>query len=208
MKNKFDVQKFMDGLIAKIFLRYIPHSVKPNHVTIIRFVLVPIVYWLLTIENFEMALIVFVIAASTDFIDGTMARTRNQITDLGKVIDPVADKLLILSILLYIGFDYLIIKVFIVFIVLELIAVIFGGFFSFALGKPIGANIYGKIKMVLQSFSVGFFILGVLIESENMVSFSEVILFGALVFALLAALENLRMKVLQVKGKLEEKRLI
>ena len=149
------IQKKIDSIIDKVFLRFIPISVKPNQVTIVRFILVPIIYWLLISDYFDVALIVFIIAASTDFIDGAMARTRNQITDIGKVIDPIADKLLIMSVLLYIGLDYLIVKIFIAFIAFELIAIILGAFFSFAIGRPIGANFFGKIKMILQSFSVG-----------------------------------------------------
>jgi CDP-diacylglycerol--glycerol-3-phosphate 3-phosphatidyltransferase len=184
------IQKTIDGYIDKIFLRYIPYSVKPNSVTFIRFILTPIVYYFLIINRFDVALIIFIIAASTDFIDGAMARTRNQITDLGKIIDPIADKLLILSILLYIGFDYLIVQIFVVFIVLELIAVISGAFFSFAIGRPAGANLYGKIKMILQSFSVGLFILGILIKNNFLIDISKEILFLALVFAIMSGFDH------------------
>ena len=108
-----NVQKTIDGIIDKIFLRFIPHSIRPNQVTVIRFILIPFVYLLLINEHYEWGLVIFVIAACTDFIDGAMARTRNQITDTGKIIDPIADKLLILSVLFSVGTDYLIAKIFI-----------------------------------------------------------------------------------------------
>lgn len=202
MKNveTLKVQKIIDKFIDKVFLRFIPHTVKPNHVTLIRFILIPFVYLLLESNNLGLALIVFVIAASTDFIDGAMARTRNQITDIGKVIDPIADKLLIMSVLLYIGFGYLIVKIFVVFIILELLAVIFGASLSFLVGKPVGANIFGKIKMILQSFSVGFFILGIAIKNNALISLSEGLLFVALFFAALAVLENIRLKLVRSKN--------
>jgi len=189
-----NVQKSLDSIIDKVFLRFIPKSVKPNYVTVIRFLLVPVVYWLLKLGRFDLALVVFVIAASTDFIDGTMARTRNQITDLGKVIDPVADKLLIVSVLLFIGISDPIVRIFVIFIVFEMGAVLIGHFFSFAIGKPIGANVFGKIKLILQSFSVGFFILGILISNALLIDASKYILFVALIFAIAAGVETTRRK--------------
>jgi len=193
--KKLDIQKTIDGFIDRVFLWFIPHSIRPNHITVLRFILVPVIYLLLRLDMFDVALVVFVIAASTDFIDGAMARTRNQITEVGKVIDPVADKLLIMSVLLYIGFDYFIVKIFVFFIIFELVAVLMGAFFSFAVGRPLGANFFGKIKMILQSFSVGLFILGIVIKNYVLIEVSEYILFVALIFAIVSGLEHIRVSV-------------
>jgi CDP-diacylglycerol--glycerol-3-phosphate 3-phosphatidyltransferase len=197
--KKLDIQKTIDGYIDKVFLWAIPHSVRPNHVTVIRFILVPIIYLLLRSGMFDVGLAVFVVAACTDFIDGAMARTRGQITDVGKVIDPIADKFLIMSVLLYIGFSYWIVRIFVIVIIFELIAVLMGAFFSFAVGRPMGANFFGKIKMILQSFSVGLFILGILIKNFILINISEYILFGALVFAIAAGVEHLRLKLMDYR---------
>jgi CDP-diacylglycerol--glycerol-3-phosphate 3-phosphatidyltransferase len=194
-KRSFNVQKSIDNVINIVFLRFIPYSVKPNQVTVVRFLLIPVIYWLLLQNNFGLALIVFAIAASTDFIDGAMARTRHQITDLGKVIDPIADKLLILTVLMYVGFDYLLVKIFVIFIIFELFAVLIGYFFSFAIGKPIGANFFGKVKLILQCVSIGLFMLGVIISNESMINISKYVLFVALFFAVMAAIETGRRKV-------------
>jgi len=193
--KKLDIQKTVDGYIDKFFLWFIPHSVRPNHVTIVRFILVPVIYWLLRANMFDLALVIFIIAACTDFIDGAMARTRNQITEIGIIIDPIADKFLILSVLLYIGFDYLIVKIFVIFIIFELISVLLGAFFSFAVGRPLGANFFGKIKMILQSFSVGLFILGILVKNNFLIAIAGYILFVALVFATLSGLEHVKLKL-------------
>lgn len=189
------VQKTIDSFIDKIFLRFIPHTIKPNQVTVVRFVLIPIIYFFLLINRLDIALVIFVIAASTDFIDGAMARTRNQITDLGKIIDPIADKLLIMSVLLYVGFNYLIVQIFVVFMILELIAILFGALFHSAVGRPIGANVFGKIKMILQSFSVGIFILGISINNNLLINISKDILFLALIFAIMSGLEHVRARI-------------
>ena len=193
------LQRTIDHMIDKVFLRFIPYSVKPNQVTIVRFVLIPLVYFLLTTNQFAAALVVFIIAASTDFIDGAMARTRDQITDLGKIIDPIADKFLILTVLLYLGPNYPIVQIFVVFILLELLAILLGAYFHSTVGRPIGANFFGKIKMILQSLSVGTFILGILIKSNNLVDASEGVLLLALVFAVLSGLEHVRIRMKSVR---------
>ncbi len=195
LKLGFNVQHAIDEQIDKYILRFIPYSVRPNHVTVVRFILIPIVYWLLMKGIFGWALFMFIIAASTDFIDGAMARTRDQITDVGKVIDPIADKLLIVTVLLYIGFEYFIIKVFIIVIIVELSANILSVIFSSTTGRPIGANLYGKIKMILQSVSVGLFILGILINGYILINISQDLLFLALLFALFSGMENLRVRI-------------
>ena len=194
-KSSAKIQRTIDSFIDKIFLWAIPDSVKPNHITVIRLILVPIIYLLLVSGNTGLGLALFIVAASTDFIDGAMARTRNQITDVGKIIDPIADKLLIIAVLLYIGFKYLIVEIFVVFIILELIAVLMSAFLSFTVGRTIGANIFGKIKMILQSVSVGLFVLGIAIKNSILIDISGNILFAALFFAILSGVENLRIKI-------------
>jgi CDP-diacylglycerol--glycerol-3-phosphate 3-phosphatidyltransferase len=72
----------------------------PNIITSIRIALVPVVLWLILgywefWEGRLAALILLVIAASTDGIDGAIARKRNLVTNLGKILDPIADKALL-----------------------------------------------------------------------------------------------------------------
>ena len=197
LKN-WNFQKTSDRLIGKYFLKYIPHSVTPNQVTLLRFALIPAIYLLLVTGNLWLGLVVFIFAAWTDALDGAMARTRDQITDLGKVIDPIADKLLIVSALAYIGLRFWIIKVFVLFIIFEIIAVTLGYMMTSVIGKPIGANVFGKIKLILQSFGVGLFILAVLVNSDLLINVELYALITALVFAILAGLEVARRKLLQI----------
>lgn len=76
----------------------------PNYITLGRIIIVPLlVVVLLTpagenwfgINGYALAIIIFLIAALTDIVDGHLARRRNQVSDLGKLLDPIADKLLI-----------------------------------------------------------------------------------------------------------------
>lgn len=72
----------------------------PNLITSARILMVPLVLWLMMVgwgSNLDrlLALILLIIAASTDGIDGAIARKRNLITNLGKILDPIADKALL-----------------------------------------------------------------------------------------------------------------
>jgi CDP-diacylglycerol--glycerol-3-phosphate 3-phosphatidyltransferase len=68
----------------------------PNKLTLIRVLIVPVVVVvILTKFNDWVALTFFLLAAATDFADGYLARSREQITVLGKLMDPIADKLLV-----------------------------------------------------------------------------------------------------------------
>src|ERR671919_312326 len=75
----------------------------PNALTVVRILLVPVVVVALTVESpggTTIAAVVFVVAALTDGLDGYIARSRQAVTTFGKVMDPVADKLLIAAALL------------------------------------------------------------------------------------------------------------
>ena len=65
----------------------------PNYLTILRFILVPIIFLYIIFEHYLSAFIVFVIANLTDILDGRIARKYNIITDWGKLMDPLADKI-------------------------------------------------------------------------------------------------------------------
>jgi CDP-diacylglycerol---glycerol-3-phosphate 3-phosphatidyltransferase len=75
----------------------------PNVLTVIRILLVPVLVVALlgsTSEGDVFAAIVFAIASATDFVDGYLARSRNSVTTFGKLMDPLADKLLIVAALI------------------------------------------------------------------------------------------------------------
>ncbi len=69
----------------------------PNHLTLLRILLSPVFFFLFTSEDNSwkiLSLAVFIVAALTDWYDGSLARRRNEITRLGKFLDPLADKFL------------------------------------------------------------------------------------------------------------------
>lgn len=81
----------------------------PNKLSILRIILVPLMvfFYLATFipAGKIIALIIFILAALTDMLDGKIARKYNLVTDLGKLLDPIADKLLVLGALLLIIVD-------------------------------------------------------------------------------------------------------
>jgi CDP-diacylglycerol--glycerol-3-phosphate 3-phosphatidyltransferase len=75
----------------------------PNIITVVRIAITPVVALLPFIEGYwpkVIAFVVFVAAAVSDVWDGYLARSRNQVTDIGKLLDPLADKLLLLATLI------------------------------------------------------------------------------------------------------------
>ena len=71
-----------------------------SKITLARVALIPVFMALLLLHQNVAALIVFIVASATDFVDGYIARHYNQVSDFGKFLDPLADKLLVISAML------------------------------------------------------------------------------------------------------------
>jgi len=74
------------------------HLTIPNQLTILRILLVPVIGAVLAIDfndHYQIGAVAYVTAAATDTLDGRIARSRNLVTELGKFLDPLADKLLV-----------------------------------------------------------------------------------------------------------------
>ncbi len=131
----------------------------PNKLTMARCVMIPIFMALMLSEYYIWALIVFAIASLTDFFDGYLARKHNLVSSFGKIMDPLADKLLAFSALLcFIQLDVVSVWAPIIIIARE--------FFVTSLrvvavskGTVIAASWWGKIKTNVQLFSSIFAML-------------------------------------------------
>lgn len=75
----------------------------PNAVTVVRFVLALASFVLIPLQHYFAALVVFSIAAATDWVDGYWARRYKQVTQLGRVLDPFVDKIIICGVFVYLA---------------------------------------------------------------------------------------------------------
>jgi len=75
----------------------------PNFVTLARIILVPVIVWAIVSNQMEIAFALFVIAGISDAVDGFLAKRFNMTSDLGALLDPLADKALLVSIYVALG---------------------------------------------------------------------------------------------------------
>ena len=127
----------------------------PNKLTTFRVILIPFFVFFLLAPYFEgygnyIALVIFIVASLTDFLDGKIARKYNLVTNFGKFMDPLADKLLVCSALIcFVDMHRMPTWVVLIIISREFII---SGFRLIAVekGVVIAANYWGKVKTVVQ----------------------------------------------------------
>ena len=173
-----------DKIMAATILKFFPDFVRPNFLTVFRFISIPFIIFFLLHENYDIGFWLFAISAFTDALDGAMARTRHKITDWGIVFDPLADKLLIgsVSVIVISKFISPVLAGVIVFI--EIMLVIFS-YIRFK-GEIVPAKLAGKIKMILQSVGVCVLLLAVVTDLPVLIMAATYILYLAVFFALLS----------------------
>ncbi len=130
----------------------------PNKLTILRIILVPIMVIIpyFGIPNaLLIADIIFIIASITDKLDGTIARKNNQVTNFGKFLDPIADKILVLAAMIMLV-EYGKIPGWIPIIILFREFVVSGYRLIAAekSGQVIAASVWGKLKTVTQMIAI------------------------------------------------------
>jgi CDP-diacylglycerol--glycerol-3-phosphate 3-phosphatidyltransferase len=177
------IQRAMDKIVLKAFLWAFPSWVRPNHLTILRLLLIPVILVLLYFEHRGWALGVFIVAMCTDFIDGTMARQRRQISTFGVYVDPIADKLLVGAVLAWVGYHYLVVQIFLAFIVLELVLTAIGATILLQTGGSSPSNVFGKAKMTVQSLALLLFLISGILALDTLLDVSLYLLWLALALA-------------------------
>lgn len=149
----------------------------PNRITLARLALA-IVFFVLIVQYsqrapkpwmLDAAVVVFIVAAVTDILDGYLARKRNLVTPLGRVLDPFVDKVLVCgAFILYAGSSFVdheghnVTEVqgwmVVVIVGRELLVTGLRGF-SESIGKAFPASLHGKLKMWVQSFAAPVILL-------------------------------------------------
>ena len=139
-----------DKVVDWLLLRWLPENITPNRLTVLRIILTPLVFWLILNEYYRIGSVVFLIAATTDLMDGSLARLKNQITNFGVLFDPLADKLLIGSMVLLLVFKYFNPWLGLTILGIEILFIILALVYRAKFKTVHMANLWGKIKMVLQ----------------------------------------------------------
>lgn len=195
----YKFQKIDDAIMACTFDHLWKFfGITPNILTLARFIGTAALWVLFLTEknvsdfwNYTI-LTLFIVTALTDLWDGALARNTKQITDMGTLLDPLADKLLIGSIVFFLAATlkhwtlYMIIFLEALMILLNIV------FFMIWKGKIQGANAYGKLKMSLEVVFVVLLLIG--IYQNNPAVLTAGYWFGglAVVFAIISMLKAMQ----------------
>ena len=163
-----------------------------NKLTILRVILVPVFIILLFLKipyyNYYAAG-VFIIAALTDLFDGALARKRNIVTNFGKLVDPIADKLLVCSALIMLTAMGWVHSVLVIIIVGREFAVSGLRAVAAAEGKVLAAGMLGKIKTVVQIVAIVVVLLRDGIFGDWIVTFGFILVCASTVLALWSGID-------------------
>jgi len=134
----------------------------PNQLTSLRLMLSVVLFWLIAAEHYIPAFILFLVAVGTDWLDGYYARKFNQITTLGRILDPFADKVIVCGTFIFLVItpgmlaDPLLLRAWMVVVLVgrELLVTALRSFLE-ERGSDFSAKLSGKLKMVLQCVAAG-----------------------------------------------------
>lgn len=133
----------------------------PNKLTISRLLLAIVFFALLSYRCYTIALIAYSIAWATDWLDGYLARKKGLMTDFGRIADPFVDKIIVCGgfILMIQHTDNNIPAWMVVVIVAREFLISSLRSYAESKGIEFGANMWGKAKMFIQSFTISFILL-------------------------------------------------
>lgn len=166
----------------------------PNKLTLLRICLIPVfvILMLSQVSNFFLiSCIIFIIASITDFLDGKIARKYNLVTDFGKFMDPLADKLLVLSALIcMIEYDLVAGWMVIIIVARELTVSILRAIAADN-GKVIAASGGGKIKTTSQMIAIILLLIGANYSNSQIVFVGTITMYIATIFTLYSGIDYL-----------------
>ncbi len=164
----------------------------PNKLTILRVVLIPIFIVAYIFQSklsygYLLTTIIFCVASFTDFLDGYIARKHNLVTDFGKFMDPLADKLLVCSALILFTWVNRIHPIIVIAIVSR--DFIISGFRLIAAskGKVIAASYWGKLKTTTQIFMIILILLD--FKIKGMIIFTDIVIAIAFILTVISMVD-------------------
>lgn len=132
----------------------------PNGLSLLRILIVPFFAWFFMKDQLAVAVALLVLSGLTDMVDGFLARKLNQVTELGKMLDPFADKLTQGVVALCLAIKFPVIgPVLLVFILKELLMLCCAVFLLKKRKRPCAAKWYGKVATVLFYISVAVIVV-------------------------------------------------
>ncbi len=189
----------------------------PNALTILRIFFVPFLVTVLVEQNLRiewrgavlvgnafLALSIFLIAATTDLLDGYLARRWKQITTVGTLLDPIADKLLISAALVSLVQIRRVPAWMVVLIIGREFAVSGLRSIAAAEGYTIQASDLGKTKMITQVVAITMVLLSIRWEALN--GFAMFWMWGVVIFGIASAVQYFRKFWLKVDGSIKHRR--
>ena len=182
-------QKRIDGFWAATLLRFLPSSISPNQLTVLRLILLPVLLYLLALGDFFWAFICFLAIALTDSLDGSLARVRHQVSAWGLILDPLADRLLIMLTSIFLLYYYPLNGLLLAIVIFDLLFLV-GGMLSLAWSPKYvpTANRWGKLKMFFQASGMIGIFLALVFHSWLLVLISGLLILIAIVFTFIAGL--------------------
>lgn len=154
----------------------------PNCLTVLRIALLPVVVWRFLAGDKWGALAFYLLAMLTDAVDGTLARKLNQITALGKLLDPLADKLSLITLLWLFVMDGDI-PLWVLFVeLLREVALVIGGAVALHRGIVVSALPIGKVTTVSFVLSIVARFVGLVFVADVLLYFSVALSMVALVW--------------------------
>lgn len=160
----------------------------PNKLTLVRIMLIPFFIVILLLPqipfHYLIALFIFAAASFTDFLDGYLARKYNLITDFGKLMDPLADKLLVVAALVCFVELGLVSSIAVIIIISREFLVTSVRLIAAGKGMILAADKWGKYKTVVQMLSIIIILIGEHLKSVQIIpeSYDLSILYAIFIF--------------------------
>ncbi|MGC9336592.1 MAG: CDP-alcohol phosphatidyltransferase family protein [Candidatus Cloacimonadia bacterium] len=162
----------------------------PNLITTLRLLILPFILILLNRGENIWAFILILFCGITDVLDGFIARVLNQITSLGKILDPVIDKIFSLAIMVFLVFERNFpLTAFIIIIIIQLFILI-GSYGLISKYKIVpSSNLFGKLSVFFISIAIYLYVLNLNITANDLLmrfSLQEIIVFLGTVLLIIA----------------------
>jgi len=184
----------------KLIIMFFKKEKIPNYLTIVRILLVPVFLILFFNVNIEIAGIVFLIAGATDVIDGYIARKYNWVTDIGKLLDPLADKLMQISAIISLGIVERLPIWLIAFIFLKELGMIIGAAFILKRERVyVKSDWYGKLSTVLLYIDVFLSIFMFGIVGKGAIWFLSALVLISMAFSLVMYAIQAKKNIFDIK---------